>query len=220
MIRLPAFRIPASLAHVARVKTAFLGLLPLLLLSVWAGADWNDDESAPPPPPDEFVEAVPPAVPPPPGPEVLALRRDLSGLLSTEPLRRAEWSILVVSLEEGDTLFAQDEDRFLAPASNMKIATTTAALHFLGPFFRYQTFVYADGPIENGILGGDLILYGTGDPGISERFYRNRTDVFEAFANQIAKAGITRVEGAVIGDATYFSGPELGPEWDPRDLNE
>ncbi len=220
MIRLPAFRIPVSLAHVARVKTAFLGLLPLLLLSVWAGADWNDDESAPPPPPDEVVEAVPPAVPPPPGPEVLALRRDLSGLLSTEPLRRAEWSILVVSLEEGDTLFAQDEDRFLAPASNMKIATTTAALHFLGPFFRYQTFVYADGPIENGILGGDLILYGTGDPGISERFYRNRTDVFEAFADQIAKAGITRVEGAVIGDATYFSGPELGPEWDPRDLNE
>ena len=117
-------------------------------------------------------------------------------------------------------MFAQDEDRFLAPASNMKMATTAAALHFLGPLFRYKTFIYADGPLEEGILRGDLILYGTGDPGISERFYRNRTDVFEAFAGQIIQAGITRIEGAVIGDATYFSGPDLGPEWDPRDLNE
>ncbi len=167
------------------------------------------------------VEVVAPApVRPPPGPDVLALRRELSALLTTQSLRRAEWSVLVVSLEKGDTLFAQDEDRFLAPASNMKIATTAAALHYLGPLFKYQTFVYADGPIENGILRGDLILYGTGDPGISERFYRNRTDVFETFADQIVEAGITRVEGAVIGDATYFSGPELGPEWDPRDLNE
>ena len=44
--------------------------------------------------------------------------------------------------------------------------------------------------------------------------------MFEAFADQIAEAGITRIDGAVVGDATYFSGPELGPEWDPRDLNE
>ena len=91
----------------------------------------------------------------------------------------------------------------------MKIATTAAALHFLGPRFRYQTFVYADGPVVNGVLQGDLILYGTGDPGISDRFYRDRTDVFEAFADQIAEAGITHVDGAVVGDASYFSGPRM-----------
>ena len=216
MIRFPVFLIPVTPVHVARAKAAFLGLLALLVLSVQTGADWNDESV--PPPVSEVLEAVPPPVRPPPGSDVLTLRRDLSALLNT--VWRAEWSVLVVSLEEGDTLFARDEDRFLSPASNMKIATTAAALHFLGPLFRYQTFVYADGPIENGILRGDLILYGTGDPGISERFYRNRTDVFEAFANQIAEAGITRIGGAVIGDATYFSGPELGPEWDPRDLNE
>jgi len=218
MIRFPVFRIPVTPVHLARAKTAFQGSLALVVLSVWTGADWNDD--AVPPPPSEIVEAVRAPVRPPPGPDVLTLQRDLSALLNTESLRRADWSVLVVSLEKGDTLFAQDEDRFLSPASNMKIATTAAALHFLGPLFRYQTFVYAGGPIENGILRGDLILYGTGDPGISERFYRNRTDVFEAFAKQIAEAGVTRIDGSVIGDATYFSGPELGPEWDPRDLNE
>ena len=218
MIRFPVIPNPVALLHMARAKPVFLGLVALLVLSVGTAVVWNDEPL--PPPPIEVVESVRPPVRPPPGQDVLTLRKDLSALLNTPVLRRAEWSVLVVSLEKGDTLFALDENRFLAPASNMKIATTAAALHFLGPSFRYQTFVYADGPVENGILRGDLILYGTGDPGISDRFYRNRTDVFEAFADQIAEAGITRIEGAVVGDATYFSGPELGPEWDPRDLNE
>ncbi len=202
----------------ARARRPFGGLIAGLVLLLWTSQAWEDESV--PPQPTEVPETVRPQLRAPPSQDVLTLRQDLSALLNTQSLRRAEWSVLVVSLEEGDTLFALDENRFLAPASNMKIATTAAALHFLGPFFRYQTFVFADGPIENGVLRGDLILYGTGDPGISDRFYRNRTDVFEAFADQIAEAGITRIEGAVVGDATYFSGPELGPEWDPRDLNE
>ena len=218
MIRFPVIPNPVALLHMARAKAVFLGVMALLVLSVGTAVVWNDESI--PAQPIEVIEAVRPPVRPPPGQDVLTLRKDLSALLDTGSLRRAEWSVLVVSLEKGDTLFALDENRFLAPASNMKIATTAAALHFLGPSFRYQTFVYADGLVENGILRGDLILYGTGDPGISDRFYRNRTDVFEAFADQIAEAGITRIEGAVVGDATYFSGPELGPEWDPRDLNE
>ena len=223
MIRFPVIRFPAilksgALLHRARAKVVLLGLVPLLGASLWVVASRNDDSM--PPQPLVVLEAARPPVRPPPGRDVLVLRRDLSALLNTPSLRRAEWSVLVVSLEEGDTLFARDENRFLAPASNMRIATTAAALHFLGPSFRYQTFVFADGSIEHGILRGDLILYGTGDPGISDRFYRNRTDVFEAFADQIAETGITRIEGAVVGDATYFSGPELAPEWDPRDLNE
>ncbi len=218
MIRLPELRIPAAVVHVARAKGPFLGLIAILVLLVWAATGRNDESV--PAPPIEVLEAVRPPPRPPPGQDVLTLRQDLSALLNTPSLRGAEWSVLVVSLEEGDTLFARNENRSLAPASNMKIATTAAALHFLGPSFRYQTFVFTDGPIENGVLRGDLILYGTGDPGISDRFYRNRTYVFEAFANRVAEAGITRIEGAVVGDATYFSGPELGPEWDPRDLNE
>ena len=219
MIRFPRIRIPVSNVRAARTQAVLLGVGAVLILAVWAVTTRNDDPE--PPQPTVVLEAVPPPhLPPPPGRDVLRLRQDLSALLNMPSLRRAEWSVLVVSLEGKDTLFARDEHRFLAPASNMKIATTAAALHFLGPRFRYQTFVYADGPLEDGVLRGDLILYGTGDPGISERFYRNRTDVFERFADQIAEAGVTHIDGAVVGDASYFSGPELGPEWDPRDLNE
>jgi len=220
MIRFPEIPNAAGLRRLAGAKAFFPGLVAVLVLSVWIVTAWDDEPVPAPAPPIVVLEAVRPPPKPPPGQDVLSLREDLSALLNTPSLRNAEWSVLVVSLEQKDTLFARDENRFLAPASNMKIATTAAALHFLGPAFRYQTFVFADGPIENGVLRGDLILYGTGDPGISDRFYRDRTDVFQAFASQVAEAGITRIEGAVVGDATYFSGPELGPEWDPRDLNE
>jgi len=214
----PVIQIRSAFGQITRSKGLGFGVVIVLILVVWTVASWPDEPE--PPQTTVALEAVPRPVRPPPSENVLRLRQDLTALLNTPSLRSAEWSVLVVSVDGKDTLFARDENRFLAPASNMKIATTAAALHFLGPFFKYQTFVYADGPIENGTLRGDLILYGTGDPGISDRFYRNRTDVFEAFASQIAEAGITRIEGAVVGDATYFSGPELGPEWDPRDLNE
>ena len=183
--------------------------------------------------PGASVDAVPPTSalvesqaetstqpPSPPSPEIEALRRDLSGFLDGTRLRSAKWGVLVVSLDRGDTLFARNENLLLTPASNMKVVTTAAALHFLGPSFTYPTFLLGDGVVEDGHLQGDLILYGTGDPGISDRFFRTRTRVFEELAEQLTAAGITHIDGNIVGDATYFSGPDLGPEWNPRDLNE
>ena len=211
---------PVRRGVVTSPRALLLGLGALLIASaLWrpgasVGADsmTSSDQQSPP------EESTPP--PRPPGPEVEALRRDLSGFLDGTRLRSAEWSVLVVSLDQGDTLFARNESLLVTPASNIKVVTTAAALHFLGPSFTYQTFLLGDGPVKEGHLRGDLILYGTGDPGISDRFFRSRTRVFENLAEQLAAEGITHIDGAIVGDATYFSGPDLGPEWDPRDLNE
>jgi len=204
--------------HVTRGGSWIPGLAALLIVSVLGLPRPDKIVAEAPAPPDSTV--VVSAAPAPPTPNIMDLRRDLSELLNTGSLRRAKWSVLVVSLDRGDTLFSRDPHRPLAPASNMKIVTAAAALHVLGPKFQYQTFVFADGPIVDGHLRGDLILYGTGDPGISDRFFRNRSGAFEHLADQVAADGITHVDGAVVGDATYFSGPDLGPEWNPRDLNE
>ena len=211
---------PVRRGVVTSPRALLLGLGALLIASaLWrpgasVGADsmTSSDQQSPP------EESTPP--PRPPGPEVEALRRDLSGFLDGMRLRSAEWSVLVVSLDRGDTLFARNESLLVTPASNIKVVTTAAALHFLGPSFTYQTFLLGDSPVEEGHLRGDLILYGTGDPGISDRFFLTRTRVFENLAEQLATEGITHIDGAIVGDATYFSGPDLGPEWDPRDLNE
>ena len=201
-------------------RTLPLGILALLAASVaWRAGAWVDPDPTTSAPLESSTTTAAP-LPPPVGPEVEALRRDLTGFLDGTRLRAAEWSVLVVSLDRGDTLFARNEDLLLTPASNMKVVTTAAALHFLGPAFTYQTFLLGDGPIEAGGLRGDLILYGTGDPGISDRFFRTRTRVFEDLTDQLIARGITHIDGAVVGDATYFSGPDLGPEWNPADLNE
>lgn len=163
------------------------------------------------------------ALTPPPGSsgsEVTRLGDDLRDVLGRVRWRHALWSVLVVSLDRGDTLFAQEPDSAVAPASNMKLLTTAAAFRDLGPDFRFRTYVVTDGTVANGVLNGDLVLYGTGDPGLSDRFFPSRNTVFEILADQLQAAGIRAVDGNLVGDASYLDGP-LRPEgWEPDDLND
>lgn len=132
----------------------------------------------------------------------------------------ARWGALVLSLDTGDTLFALEPDAGLAPASNVKLLTSAAALRVLGPEYRFRTWVLGDGMVEDGVLLGDLILYGTGDPGISARFYSSKDEVFHRLVDQLEEAGIHTVAGDLVADASFFEGPLRDPDWDPRDLNE
>lgn len=143
---------------------------------------------------------------------VATLRADLDRYIQQVGWRNDQWGVMVVSLTRGDTLYAREADTPLAPASNMKLFTTAAALYYLGPRFRYNTFLLADGPITNGVLEGDLVLYGTGDPTFSDRF-GSRTSVFHAFADTLLAHGIHAIRGSVVGDASYFTGSGTGHGW-------
>lgn len=146
------------------------------------------------------------------------LRSDLADIIRRPRWSGDEWSVMVQSLDQGDTLFAQGHDRLLAPASNLKLFTTAAALYYLGPDFRYNTFLMSTGAIQGNVLDGDLVLYGTGDPTFSGRF-GNAVRVFEAFADTLATLGITQVRGDVVGDGSYFSGPGAGEGWQDSYMN-
>lgn len=148
------------------------------------------------------------------------LRRELSRILDDTGWRSVSWGILAVSLENGDTLFSLGPERPLAPASNLKLVTTAAALQTLGPEFRYRTFLLADGPLRGGALAGDLVLYGTGDPGISGRSFDSRTTALESLADSLVALGVRRIEGDVVGDGSWFDGPPRAASWDPLDLND
>jgi len=154
-----------------------------------------------------------------PAPEVVELQRRLAAAFDGG-WRGAEWGVSVVSLDTGDTLFAMEPDVPLAPASNLKLLTTAAALQILGPDHRFRTYLVTDGEIADGVLHGDLVLYGTGDPGISDRFYRRKDEVFHRLIDQLDALGIHTVTGDLVGDASFLPGP-LRPEgWDRRDLND
>ncbi len=126
----------------------------------------------------------------------------------------------IVSLDTGRVLFEENAHKLLRPASNMKLYIVTTALDRLSPDFRFTTSVYAAArPDAAEIVQGDLTVYGRGDPSIAARF--NNGDYFKGIddlAAKIATAGVKRVEGDLVGDETYFTGPQYGSGWEWEDL--
>ncbi len=131
----------------------------------------------------------------------------------------AHWGIEVRNLRTGRRLFGHNPRFLFTPASNVKLLTAVAALRRLGPTFRYDTGLYVDGPVRNGVLQGNLIVRGRGDPTLGG--YRQREDptvVFRNWADSLRAAGITRIAGDIIGDDDPFSDVPLGEGWSWNDV--
>jgi D-alanyl-D-alanine carboxypeptidase/D-alanyl-D-alanine-endopeptidase (penicillin-binding protein 4) len=139
----------------------------------------------------------------------------LGPLLQGPPWGNATWGALVVSLTRGDTLLSFHADHDFLPASNAKLFTTAAALHYLGPQYSFATTLYAAGEVRDGTLYGDLVLYGTGDPS----FALDTADL-APFADSVVSAGILRVTGAVVGDASYLGPERIAPGWTADNLDQ
>lgn len=198
----------------------FVKLAPsvLLLLATTLGFSAAQLPAPPASAPVQAPRAAAPAAPAsPPSAAVLDLRADLSRIVREPGWRSAEFGVIVVSLDRGDTLFALNPDLPLAPASNMKLYSTAAALYYLGPDFRYSTFALAAGEVVNGTLIGDLLLYGTGDPSISRRMLSGSKTALNQLADSLAARGIREVQGNVVGDGSYFDDAWIGRDWDDDD---
>ncbi|MBO9411467.1 MULTISPECIES: D-alanyl-D-alanine carboxypeptidase/D-alanyl-D-alanine-endopeptidase [unclassified Ruegeria] len=102
---------------------------------------------------------------------------------------RGEVAFAVADAQTGVELEAVGGDLGLPPASVAKALTALYALDVLGPEFRFETKLVADGTIENGVLNGDLILVGGGDPLLD-------TDALATMAANLREVGITEVRGA------------------------
>jgi D-alanyl-D-alanine carboxypeptidase/D-alanyl-D-alanine-endopeptidase (penicillin-binding protein 4) len=148
------------------------------------------------------------------------LRTKVERILDAGAFASARWGLLAVSLDTGDTLVARNVDAPLAPASNMKLLVTAAALHHLGPDFRWETLLVSDAPVVAGVLEGDLTLYGTGDPGLARRLHGDDDAPLDSLAARLRAAGVQRIRGRVLGDGSFFQGPSRLPDWDRRDLND
>lgn len=104
----------------------------------------------------------------------------------------------------GQVVYDFRGQHLMRPASNMKLVSGAAALAILGESYQMKTGVYEDGPVENGVLKGNLIIKGGGDPTLNE-------DVFIEFASKVKEYGVTAIQGNLIGDDTLFPGETLPP---------
>jgi D-alanyl-D-alanine carboxypeptidase/D-alanyl-D-alanine-endopeptidase (penicillin-binding protein 4) len=103
--------------------------------------------------------------------------------------------------EETPTL-AWNADRHFNPASTVKLGTTLAGLAVLGPQHTWSTRIYARGTLEDDVLRGDLVIVGSGDPGmVSEEHWRMLGD--------LRRTGLRRIDGDILVDTGVF---ELGVE--------
>lgn len=153
--------------------------------------------------------------PPPKGLDRKELAEELRRLMESPALRRARFGVCAMDLASEEWLFEHNADELLTPASNVKLATTAAALELLGPDFEFRTTVALIGKLlPGGVLQGDLLLVGRGDPNISGRLHQSKpTALMEKWAEAVAAAGIKSIRGGVIADDTYFDRQHLHPGW-------
>src|SRR2546429_5151632 len=124
------------------------------------------------------------------------LQSRIEEIVKQPALEPGFFAVKIVSLDSGQVIFEQNANKFVRPASNMKLYTVAAALDRLTPDYRFITSVYAKERPDKGTVKGDLIVYGRGDPSIAARF--NNGDYFQGInhlADRIVGAGVKRVRG-------------------------
>lgn len=141
------------------------------------------------------------------------LSGDIKRVLSDKLMARARVGIEIVKLSEqrdgSRIVYQQNAHTKLTPASNLKLVTTAAALHTLTPQFRFRTMLVKH--------GNDLVIWGDGDPTLGdaelmEEIKWTQTAVFDDWAQQLAKRGITSVGNVVVDDSIYDT-EFLHPRW-------
>jgi D-alanyl-D-alanine carboxypeptidase/D-alanyl-D-alanine-endopeptidase (penicillin-binding protein 4) len=142
----------------------------------------------------------------------------IASLVNGSVASSADTGIQIVELETGRLVAQRNPNVPLAPASNMKLFTTAAAIDILKPGFEVTTAVYARGNVDaSGTLNGDLKVVGRGDPTIGGRFHDGAaTAVLKQWAADLKRAGIKTVAGDLIFEFGYFDTDYIHPTW-PRD---
>jgi D-alanyl-D-alanine carboxypeptidase/D-alanyl-D-alanine-endopeptidase (penicillin-binding protein 4) len=110
------------------------------------------------------------------------------------------------SLDRQQVIYSRNSDSLFTPASNMKMFTSAMALKKVGPDYRFHTRLYAVGRIEGTVLKGDLYIKGFGDPSLV-------TEQMWILVNELKNLPITKIEGNIIADNSYFDGQGRLKSW-------
>lgn len=156
------------------------------------------------------------------------LKQRIDSRLDAPPFNRQLWGIALVD-ERGRLVYGRNESRLFIPASNTKLVVSAVASALLPPDWRVKTSLYG-GPIVGGVLQGDLVLYGRGDPTMNRRCYATDTTItgvcdtdpfarLRQLVDILRSRGVRAIAGDIVGDGSYFEQTLVHPNWEAFDLN-
>jgi serine-type D-Ala-D-Ala carboxypeptidase/endopeptidase (penicillin-binding protein 4) len=139
----------------------------------------------------------------------------LASLVNGATARSSETSIQIVEVDSGRVVAERAPHQILAPASNMKLFTTAAAIDMLKPSFEVTTGVHVRGDVDaTGTLNGDVKIVGRGDPTIGGRFHDgSATEVIRDWATDLKRSGIKTISGDLIFEYGYMDTNYIHPTW-------
>jgi serine-type D-Ala-D-Ala carboxypeptidase/endopeptidase (penicillin-binding protein 4) len=139
-----------------------------------------------------------------PAADARALPRSVEAALARGGIPREAMVAWVQEVDAARPRLAWQADKPVNPASLMKLVTTFAGLELLGPAFTWSTPVWLQGPVTNGVLAGDLVIKGNGDPKlVLERMW--------LLMRRVAQAGVREIRGDIVMDRSAFVADELDP---------
>ena len=124
-------------------------------------------------------------------------------------LENGSISFCLLNAQTSELISEYNSKTILIPASTLKVITTSAALGILGKNFKYETKISYTGFIDsiNGVLNGNLVLIGSGDPTLNSEYFNSITtnkNVVSDWAKKIKSLGIKKINGSIISDISCF----------------
>ncbi len=149
-----------------------------------------------------------------------ALGKELEKLMNSKLVGGAEVAVAFYNPANCSLVWGHKNDQSMIPASLQKLYTGIGALEILGPHYQFTTKIGSRGEIVDGVLKGDLIIVGGGDPSWMEDFYpEGPHQVFEAWADSLRALGIRKIEGDLIGNISLFPTLDKHPFWEKHNLH-
>tara|TARA_B100000405_G_scaffold2989_1_gene2537 strand:- start:1369 stop:2838 length:1470 start_codon:yes stop_codon:yes gene_type:complete len=151
----------------------------------------------------------------------LGSRTDVStirGVFQTAPINQLHIGVYAVDLTSGREIFSHNEDKKFIPASNQKILVTATAMSLFGPQHRFETRVGLMGESLGSFVDGDIVVCGSGDPTLSDRYWTSGSEALRAIADSLHDRGIRHVGGSLVVDVAAWDSATVGPTWEVEDL--
>lgn len=149
------------------------------------------------------------------------LDRAFNVLNADSQAKYATTALVVLDAETGKQIYGRNEHVGLATASTLKVITSATAFSLLGKDFRYQTTLAYSGNIApDGVLHGDLVIVGGGDPTLGSWRYAETKEhqILNQWLKAIREAGIKSIAGKVVGDDSLWGSSSLPEGWIWQDI--